>query len=122
LDGLRILAVDDQRDSREMLAALLEQRGAEVSLCDSAESALTMLASPNFRLLIADIAMPDVDGYELIRRLRKSGNRTPAIAVTAFARTDDRNKALSSGYSAYCAKPIDGAELARTVRDLVFDS
>jgi PAS domain S-box-containing protein len=122
LDGLRILAVDDQRDSREMLAALLEQRGAEVSLCDSAESALTMLASPNFRLLIADIAMPDVDGYELIRRLRQSGNRTPAIAVTAFARADDRNRALSCGYSAYCAKPIDGAELARTVKDLAFDS
>jgi PAS domain S-box-containing protein len=122
LDGVAILIVDDQRDSREMLAALLEHRGAEVRQCDSAESALATLATLNVRLLIADIAMPDVDGYELIRRLRKSGYQTPAIAVTAFARHDDRENALTAGYTAYCAKPIDGVELARTVRDLVFAS
>jgi PAS domain S-box-containing protein len=119
LDDVAVVVVDDQRDSCEMLAALLEQRGAKVIQCHSAESALEVLETRAMNLLIADIAMPKVDGYELIRRLRNAGNDVPAIAVTAFARHDDRRKALSCGYSAYCAKPIDSAQLARTVRDLV---
>jgi PAS domain S-box-containing protein len=119
LDGVTILVVDDQRDSREVLARLLEQRGARVGQCDAAEPALDLLTRQSIQLLIADIAMPNVDGYELIRRLRMSGHDTPAIAVTAFAHPDDRQRALASGYTAYCAKPIDVAQLARTVRDLV---
>ena len=119
LDGVAILVVDDQRDSREVVARLLEQRGARVSQCDAAERALDLLTTQSIQLLIADIAMPNVDGYELIRRLRMSGNETPAIAVTAFAHPDDRQQALASGYTAYCAKPIDGAQLTRMVRDLV---
>ena len=87
--------------------------------CDSAESALDVLATENVQLLIADIAMPDVDGYELIRRIRTSGKQTPALAVTAFARSDDQYKAMTSGYTAYCAKPIDGGRLARIVRDMI---
>ena len=74
---------------------------------------------PPVDVLIADIAMPDVDGYELIRRLRQTGSSVPAIAVTAFARLDDRQKALACGYTDYCVKPIDGPSLARTVRTLV---
>ena len=73
-------------------------------------------------LLIADIAMPHIDGYELIRRARASGCRVPAIAVTAFARSDDRRLALDSGYTSYLAKPVDGVELARTVHDLLAGS
>ncbi|HVH29897.1 MAG TPA: ATP-binding protein [Vicinamibacterales bacterium] len=119
LDGVAILVVEDQPDSREMLATLLENRGARVAQCDSAESAMHLLTSESVHLVIADIAMPDVDGYELIRRLRASGYRMPAVAVTAFARQDDRNRAIACGYNAYCAKPIDGSQLTRTVRELV---
>ena len=119
LDDVAILVVDDERDSREMIATVLEQRGAAVLQSDSAESALETLRNRSVHVIIADIAMPTIDGYELMRRLRASGSRIPSIAVTAFARSDDRHTALASGYSTYLAKPIDAIELARTVRDLV---
>jgi CheY-like chemotaxis protein len=119
LDDTTVLVVDDQQDSREMLATVLEQRGARPIQCESAESALEILRQQPVHLLIADIAMPQVDGYELMRRLRAAGDETPAIAVTAFARSDDRRCALECGYTAYLSKPIDGMQLARTVRELV---
>ena len=119
LDNLKIAVVDDEPDSREMLATLLEQRGARVRQCADAESVLREIDAAPVDVLIADIAMPDVDGYELIRRLRQTGSSVPAIAVTAFARLDDRQKALACGYTEYCVKPIDGPSLARTVRTLV---
>ncbi|MGE3276771.1 MAG: ATP-binding protein [Vicinamibacterales bacterium] len=114
-----MLVVDDQADSRETIAALLESRGASVVRCDSAEAALDVLRTRDVELLIADIAMPRVDGYELLRRVRASGCHVPAIAVTALARSEDRQLALDAGYTSYLAKPVDGAELARTVRDLL---
>lgn len=119
LDDVTVLVVDDQQDSREMLATLLEQRGARSMQSESAESALQILERDRVDLLIADIAMPNVDGYELMRRLRATGNGTPAIAVTAFARSDDRRSALECGYTAYLSKPIDGRQLTRTVREIV---
>jgi PAS domain S-box-containing protein len=119
LDGVTVLVVDDQADSREMLATLLEHRGARSMQSESAESALQILQRQRVDLLIADIAMPNVDGYELMRRLRAAGNETPAIAVTAFARSDDRRSALDCGYTAYLSKPIDGRQLAKTVREVV---
>jgi PAS domain S-box-containing protein len=118
LNDLAVLVVDDQRDSRETIAALLEQRGATVLQSDSAESALKALQMQPVRVIVADIAMPQMDGYELMRHIRAGGNRVPAIAVTAFARSDDHHAALQSGFTAYLAKPIDGNQLARTVRDL----
>ena len=119
LQDATLLLVDDETDSREMLAALLEQRGATILECDSAEAALDVLSTRTVNLLIADIAMPRVDGYELMRRARTAGFTVPGIAVTAFARPDDRRRALESGYTSYMAKPVDGLELARTVRDLL---
>ena len=119
LDGLAILVVDDQRDSREMLATLLEQRGARPVQSESAESALQVLEQQPIDLLIADIAMPDIDGYQLIRRLRAAGNQIPAIAVTAFARSEDRRHALDCGYTGFLSKPIDGGQLARIAREAV---
>jgi PAS domain S-box-containing protein len=119
LNGVTILVVDDQPDSREVLATLLEQHGARSMQTESAESALQILQRHRVSLLIADIAMPNVDGYELMRRLRAAGDQTPAIAVTAFARSDDRRSALDCGYAAYLSKPIDGRHLARTVRSVV---
>jgi len=119
LQDATLLIVDDEDDSREMIAALLEQRGARVLESDSAEGALDVLSTRKVDLLIADIAMPRVDGYELMRRARTAGCTVPGIAVTAFARPDDRRLALESGYTSYLAKPVDGGELARTVRDLL---
>jgi PAS domain S-box-containing protein len=118
LDDLSILVVDDQRDSRETIAALLEQRGATVLQSDSAESALKALQMERVCVIVADIAMPRIDGHELMRRVRAGGNGVPAVAVTAFARSDDRQAALQSGFTAYLAKPIDENQLARIVRDL----
>jgi signal transduction histidine kinase len=117
LDGLSILALDDQADSREMLAHVLVDRGARVVQADTADGALALLAQHPVDVIIADIAMPIVDGYEFMRRLRATGCTRPAVAVTAFARTDDRDRALQSGYSAFVTKPIDTALLVRAVRD-----
>ena len=117
-----LLVVDDQVDSREMIAAFLEQRGATILQCDSAEGALEILSTTKVDLLIADIAMPHIDGYELLRSARASGCQVPAIAVTAFARSEDRRLALDAGYTSYLAKPVDGIELVRTVHDLLVGS
>jgi PAS domain S-box-containing protein len=122
LETLMFLVVDDQPDAREMLAALLEHRGARVITTESAQSALNVLDRQPVDLVIADIAMPGIDGYEFMRRVRATGCRTPAIAVTAFARPDDRRTALECGYTGYLAKPIDGPLLARTIREIVLAS
>jgi PAS domain S-box-containing protein len=119
LRNTTLLVVDDQADSREMVAALLEQRGATILQCASAADALDVLSTNKVDLLIADIAMPQIDGYELMRRARSSGCRVPGIAVTAFARSDDRRLALEAGYTSYLAKPVDGVQLAKVVHDLL---
>jgi CheY-like chemotaxis protein len=114
-----LLVVDDEPDSREMIAALLEHRGAVIVRCDSAAAALDLLSRQTVDLLIADIAMPHMDGYELMRRARTSGFQVPGIAVTAFARSDDRRLAFDAGYTSYLVKPVDGVQLARTVDELL---
>jgi CheY-like chemotaxis protein len=116
MDGATVVVVDDQRDSREWLATLFEQRGARVVRCESAALALEAIQSSLVHLLVADIAMPDVDGYELVRRVRQVARRVPAIAVSAYARSQDRERALASGYDGYCAKPLDAGALLQTVR------
>jgi PAS domain S-box-containing protein len=116
LDGSTVLVVDDQADSRGMLAALLETCGAEVLQCDSAVSALERLGMERINLLVADIAMPGVDGYALIEQVRLTHGGLPAIAVSAYARAEDRSRALASGYNGYCAKPVDAPELLQTIR------
>jgi CheY-like chemotaxis protein len=119
MHGLTVLVVDDQRDSCELLAALFERHGARVVQCDSAESALGVLTDVEANLLIADIAMPDIDGYELIRRVRASHPTLPAISVSAYARPEDRRRALSAGFDGYCAKPVEAPQLLRAVRSLM---
>src|SRR5262245_31313381 len=119
LQGMTVLIVDDQLDSCELLAALLEGHGARVVQCDSAESALGVLTDIDANLLVADIAMPDIDGYELIRRVRRSHGALPAIAVSAYARPEDRRRALAAGYDGYCAKPVEAPQLLRAVREVM---
>jgi signal transduction histidine kinase/CheY-like chemotaxis protein len=119
MHGMTVLVVDDQQDSCELLAALFERHGARVVQCDSAESALGVLTDVEANLLIADIAMPDIDGYELIRRVRTTHPALPAIAVSAYARPQDRRRALTAGFDGYCAKPVEAPQLLRAVRSVV---
>ena len=118
-DDIVILVVDDQGDSREVLTAMLQHRGATVVQSESAEAALRLLATTAVDVMIADIAMPEVDGYELMRRLRAAGLRTPAIALTAYARPEDHRHALESGYFGYLPKPVDADRLVQLLRDTV---
>jgi signal transduction histidine kinase/CheY-like chemotaxis protein len=122
MHGMTVLVVDDQQDSCELLAALFERLGARVVQCDSAESALGVLTDVEANLLIADIAMPDIDGYELIRRVRTTHPALPAIAVSAYARPQDRRRALSAGFDGYCAKPVEAPQLLRAVRSAILTS
>src|SRR6185503_2824020 len=118
LKDMTALVVDDHEDSSEILAALLERRGAQVLRAADAGSAIDTLASARPDLLIADIAMPGMDGQELIRRLRKQGNAIPAIALSAYARPEDRDRALRAGFNAYCTKPVDAHEILRVIASL----
>lgn len=122
LDGSTVLVVDDQRDSRELLGTLLEQCGARVLQCDSAGAALDALQASAVHLVVADIAMPDIDGYELIQCIRNSRNPVPALAVSAYARPQDRGLALTLGYNGYCAKPIETPLFLKTVREALLAS
>ena len=119
LDGCRVLVVDDQADSRGLLAAIFDRCGAQVVQCASAQAALERLRAEPISLLVADIAMPDMDGYELIERVRANQDRPPAVAVSAYARLEDRNRALGAGYDAYCAKPFDADEFLRIVHGVL---
>jgi CheY-like chemotaxis protein len=119
LDGLRILVVDDDRDAVDMLGTLLESYGATVATCGSAGEAFATLQSMLPDLLISDIGMPTEDGYRLIERVRllpeQAGGTTRAIALTAFARAQDRVRALASGFQAHVAKPVQIQELVALI-------
>ena len=124
LDGLRILIVDDDADIRALLIYTLEVCGAEVMAAASADEAISALtaSSPPMDILISDIGMPDEDGYALLRRVRalepENGGRIPAIALTAYARTQDRRAALLAGFQSHVAKPVEPAELIAVIANL----
>jgi len=111
LAGIKVLVVDDELDTRDLLALVLNQFGAEVRAVDSAKAALAEIETFHPHVLISDIGMPEQDGYDLLRAVRKSGNKLPAIALTAFARSEDRTRALAEGYQAHLAKPVEPREL-----------
>jgi len=124
LNGLRILVVDDNLDMRYLLAYTLEACGAEVTAVASANAAISTLtnASPPMDILISDIGMPDEDGYALLRRVRTldpvNGGTIPAIALTAYARSQDRTAALLAGFQSHIAKPVEPAELIAVIANL----
>ncbi len=122
LDGVRVVVVDDDEDTRVMLAAILERCGAEVRAASSAAGALEEVATWVPDVLLSDIGMPDVDGHALIRSIRalpaEQGGRVPAIALTAYARTEDKLKALAAGFQMYVSKPADPAEVTAVVASL----
>lgn len=122
LSGLRVLIVDDELDARTLLMAMLERCGAEVVAVGSAREGLDAIESWRPDVLVADIGMPVEDGYGLIRNVRalpkERGGQTPALALTAYARTEDRVRAISEGYQLHLAKPVDRVELATVVASL----
>jgi signal transduction histidine kinase/ActR/RegA family two-component response regulator len=122
LAELQILVVDDEPDSRDMICRILVAQGAHVVVTASAEEAMKAMARAPVDLLISDIGMPSVDGYELLKRLRATGYRIPALALTAFAREDDRSKALAAGFGAHLAKPFDAGELVTSALRLASPS
>ncbi len=119
LDGLRVLVVDDDPDGREALQAVLERCGAHVTSAASAAEALAALEQAAPEVLVSDIGMPEQDGYHLIREIRKRspdrGGRIPAIALTAYAAAEDREKTLNAGFQAHLAKPAEPVELVAKV-------
>jgi CheY-like chemotaxis protein len=118
LSSLTVMIVDDENDARELMKRLLSDWGAEVVAADSADAALRLMESRLPDVVVSDIGMPTVDGYEFLRRVRRLPGpeaRTPAIALTAFARSEDRTRALRAGYIAHVAKPIEPSELLATI-------
>jgi PAS domain S-box-containing protein len=122
LGGLSLLVVEDDPDSRELLAAALSQRGARVEACGSVEEALGKLdGGIDVDIIISDIGMPGEDGYALMARVRSLPppvGDTPAIALTAYATADDVRRALAAGYQCHVCKPVDAPTLARVIREL----
>jgi CheY-like chemotaxis protein len=115
LIGITILVVDDDPDARRIMERILTEGGASVVSASSASEALTILPQLQPDLLISDIGMPDEDGYDLIKKVRTlsrtDGGATPALALTAFVRSEDRQRALRSGYQMHVAKPVEPSEL-----------
>jgi signal transduction histidine kinase/ActR/RegA family two-component response regulator len=119
LANVRVLVVEDDHDAAEFVRNLLAMYGAEVVIATSAHEALERLADARPDVLVSDIGLPEMDGYQLIERIRakplSEGGGIPAVALTAFARTEDRTRALRAGYQAHVAKPVESAELVATV-------
>jgi signal transduction histidine kinase len=122
LMGVRLLVVDDDPGARELISGMLEGFGAQVSVAESGQAALSLLFAQRPDVLIADLGMPGMDGYALIEQVRALdpdfGGMTPAVAVTAYASPQDRLRALQAGYQNHVAKPVEAEELAIVIASL----
>jgi CheY-like chemotaxis protein len=123
LEGISVLLIEDDRDTREFLSVGLRWNGARVVEADSGEAGLRLFNAERPRLIVADLAMPEMDGFEFVRALRAlpplEGGRTPAIAVTAHNTVEDRMATLRAGFTIHMAKPIDPHGLARVLASLL---
>ena len=122
LSGIKILVVDDEPDTRDLIRRVLEECKAEVLTAASASEALTMIELERPHLLVSDIGMPEIDGYEFLRRVRtlsqKIGVHIPAVALTAYAGPEDKTRALRAGFLVHIAKPVEPSELVATLANL----
>ncbi len=122
LNKLRVLVVDDNADTLELVSFILEEYGTEVITAASAIEAIAAIAQSQPNILISDIAMPGIDGYSLIRKVRtlssERGGQIPAIALTAYASEEERIRLLDSGFQMHIAKPVDPTELVAVVANL----
>jgi len=122
LHGVRVLAVDDEADARHLIKRILSSCGAQVETADSGAASLRFLRKTKPHVLIMDVGMPNEDGYEAIRKVRQltseEGGKVPAIALTAFARSEDRRWAILNGFQMHIAKPVEPSELIAMVASL----
>ena len=120
--GLRVLVVDDEPDGLELVASILRTAGADAMPSASPSEVVALIRSWKPHVLISDIEMPGEDGYSLIRKVRAldpaEGGRTPAVALTAYGRPEDRVRSLSAGFSMHVPKPVDPVELGVIVANL----
>jgi CheY-like chemotaxis protein len=123
LDKIRVLIVDDEADGRALIARILEDQGALPICATTAQEALDIVSHDQFDVLLSDVGMPDMDGYELIRRVRSldssRGSPLPAIAITAYARPGDRQRSLLAGFHMHLAKPVETKELVASIAGLL---
>jgi len=123
LDKVRVLMVDDEVDGCHLVARILEERGAAVVCASSAQDGLQRLERESFDILLSDIGMPDMDGYDLIRQVRNLDRSRkvplPAIAITAYARSEDRQRSLLAGFHMHLSKPIEARELVAGIAGLL---
>ncbi len=122
LDGVRILVVEDNSDARQMLSRVLQTCGATIHAADGMTHALSAIDAFSPHLLLSDLGMPDHDGFEFIRKLRSSGHhvqKLPAIALSGFARPEDRQRALHAGFQLHMSKPVDPRELTAAIASLL---
>lgn len=123
LEGATVLIVDDEADGRLLMTRIIEGQGARVTSVMGGARALELMDREHFDILVSDIGMPDLDGYELMRRVRalapKNGAPIPAIAVTAYARAEDRQRSLLAGYQMHLAKPVEARELIAGIASLL---
>jgi CheY-like chemotaxis protein len=121
LAGMTVLVVDDEPDAREVARRILEERGAAVMVAASGPEALRAIDARTPSVIVSDIGMPGMDGYELVRRVRAARDEgtssVPAVALTAYAREEDRERALAVGYQGHVAKPISAGALVAAVRE-----
>jgi CheY-like chemotaxis protein len=119
LSGLKVLVVDDEADSLELIKTFLEHCGAHVMTANSVDDALSHFNGTAPDVLISDIGMPKTDGYEFIKKVRQfpseKGGEIPAVALTAYARSEDKTRALRSGFQTHLSKPIEMDELIRAI-------
>jgi two-component system CheB/CheR fusion protein len=120
LSQLRILVVDDSADTVDMLKSLFEMDGALVSTANSGAEALEIIKRNRFDVILSDISMPGMDGFELLRRLRKlpGAAHVPVLALTGFGRTEDVDRAEAEGFFSHVTKPIDLSELVEILQKL----
>ena len=122
LDDVRVLVIDDDADTRELITFILEQCGAIVTTVTSAREALDILAHSNTDILISDVGLPDSNGYELIREVRlldnENGRNIPAVALTAYAAEEDQRRALSAGFQFHLSKPVEPSKLIAVLSHL----
>ena len=115
LEGIRVLVVEDQPDARDLVLVVLQHAGAEVTGAASAAEALRVFVAEGFDAIVSDIGLPDGDGYKLLQRIRQRGATVPAIALTAYTRVEDRERALGAGFQLHLSKPIDPSQLVAAV-------
>lgn len=123
LPGIRVLLVEDQTDTRELFAAILRDTGALVTEVASAGDAFTALERDRPEVIVSDLGLPGADGCFLLERIRAlpadRGGRTPALALTAYARLEDRSRCLAAGFDAHLTKPVEPNELIAAVMRLI---